>query len=157
VAWDKNVTKNGIVIGGDDCIAYALMVEHFHEYQTVWNGENGQLYMYQSEIPYDVPSGSVWMSRNGTRAGYSSLYVDDGVKTFHGEGIGIYLYNRDAAVPLESAVEAPDTPGVDFHHIITVMLTGNPGMHHVINEIGSAVLTPGATAKVMDYCNGEVR
>ncbi len=157
VAWDKNVTKNGIVINGDDCIAYALMVEHFHEYQTVWNGENGQLYMYQSEIPYDVPSASVWMSRNGTRAGFSSLYVDDAVKSFHGEAIGIYLYNRDAAVPLESAVEAPDTPGVSFHHVITVMLTGNPGMHHVINESGGSVLTPGATAKVIDYCNGEVR
>ncbi|MCR4895832.1 MAG: glycoside hydrolase family 55 protein [Lachnospiraceae bacterium] len=157
VAWDKNVTENGIVINGNDALMYALMVEHFHHYQTVWNGENGRLYMYQSEVPYDVPAGEDWTSRNGTRAGYASLYVDDAVTKWHGEGLGIYLYNRDATALLESAVELPDTPGVDAHHTITVLLTANPGMHHVINSSGAAVMRPGEEAILLDYCNKESR
>nr|MCR4588889.1 hypothetical protein [Lachnospiraceae bacterium] len=157
VAWDKNVTKNGIVINGDDAVMYALMVEHFHEYQTIWRGNGGRLYMYQSEIPYDVPSNEVWMSREGTRAGYASLFIDDETESFHGEGIGIYLYNRDAPVLLESAMEMPDKEGVSVHHIITVMLNGNPGMHHVINDAGNAVMTRGAEAMLLDYEKGEYR
>ena len=151
VAWDKNVTKNGIVINGNDVLMYALMVEHFHEYQTVWNGEGGRLYMYQSEVPYDVPANDVWMSRDGKRAGFASLFVNDDVKSFKGVGLGIYLYNRDNPVLLESAVEMPDTEGVSIHHIITVMLSGNPGMKHVINDVGEAVMTPGAEAIILDY------
>ena len=157
VAWDKNKTENGIVINGDDVTMYALMVEHFHEYQTVWNGNRGRLYMYQSEIPYDVPGEDVWMSHDGTRYGYASFYVDDSVTDFHGEGLGIYLYNRDAAVRLTSAVEMPDNEGVSMHHVITVMLTGNPGMQYVINNAGSSVVTPGAEAMILDYKNGVYR
>ncbi|MCR5031369.1 MAG: sialidase [Lachnospiraceae bacterium] len=157
VAWDKNVTKNGIVINGDDTIMYALMVEHFHEYQTVWNGNNGQLYMYQSEVPYDVPGNDVWMSRGGTRYGYASLFVNDDVERFHGEGIGIYLYNRDASVLLESVMEMPDKKGVSVHHILSVMITGNPGVAHVLNEAGGAAMTPGSKAMLIDYEGGEYR
>ncbi len=157
VAWDKNKTENGIVINGNNVTMYALMVEHFHEYQTVWNGEGGSLYMYQSEIPYDVTSQEVWMSRDGKRHGYASIFVNDDVKDFHGEGIGIYLYNRDVPVLLESAIELPDRKGVSLHHVITVMLTGNPGMKHVVNNAGASVMTPGAEAIILDYENGEFR
>ena len=52
---------------------YALMVEHFEQYQTVWNGDHGKVYMYQSEIPYDVPNQEVWMSHEGQKNGYASF------------------------------------------------------------------------------------
>jgi hypothetical protein len=32
-----------------------LFTEHFQEYQTLWNGNNGRVYFYQSEMPYDPP------------------------------------------------------------------------------------------------------
>lgn len=151
VAWDKNTSANGIIINGNHVKMYALMVEHFQEYQTVWNGEDGTLIMYQSEIPYDVPSQDVWMSRDGKRPGYASIYVADDVDKFSGTAIGIYLFNRDHIIRLESAVEMPKTANTHIHNIITVMLTGNPGMVHIINDDGDSVLTPGATAIIKDY------
>ena len=139
VAWDKNVTKNGIIVNGDNVTMYGLMVEHFHEYQTIWNGEKGKVYMYQSEIPYDVPTQSVWMSHDGQMEGYASFYVAEDVEQFEAWGLGIYLYNRDAMVTLNTAMEVPDREGVAVHHICTVMLNGFPGMWHVINDCGGDV------------------
>ena len=43
VGWEKNRAANGIFVAGDDITIYALMVEHFQEYQTVWEGENGKI------------------------------------------------------------------------------------------------------------------
>ena len=108
VAWEKNEAENGIIINGDDVTMYALMVEHFEQYQTVWNGDHGKVYMYQSEIPYDVPNQEVWMSHEGQKNGYASFYVDDAVDTFEAWGLGVYLYNRDASVELDTAMEVPD-------------------------------------------------
>lgn len=139
VAWDKNVTRNGIIINGDNVTMYGLMVEHFHEYQTVWNGENGKVYMYQSEIPYDVPSQSVWMSHDGKMEGYASFYVAEDVQKFEAWGLGVYLYNRDIPVVLNTAMEVPDREGVKVHHTCTVMLNGYPGMRHIINNCGGSV------------------
>lgn len=154
VAWDANTAKNGLIVNGDDVTIYALMVEHFQEYQTIWNGNNGKIIMYQSEIPYDVPSQDVWMSHDGTRDGFSSIYVAPDVEQFEAWGLGIYLYNRDAAVNLESAVEVPDREGVKIHNICTVLLTGYPGMSHIINESGGAVLNASERQIICEYENG---
>ena len=67
MAWEENKAENGIIINGDEVTMYALMVEHFEQYQTVWNGDHGKVYMYQSEIPYDVPTQEVWMSHEGQK------------------------------------------------------------------------------------------
>lgn len=154
VAWDKNVTRNGIIINGDNVTMYGLMVEHFHEYQTVWNGENGKVYMYQSEIPYDVPSQSVWMSHDGKMEGYASFYVAGDVQKFEAWGLGVYLYNRDMPVVLNTAMEVPDREGVKVHHICTVMLNGFPGMRHVINNCGGSVTYAVEREIICEYKNG---
>ena len=49
-----NPVKNGLVVDGDDVTTYGLAVEHTLEDLTVWNGEGGQVFFYQSELPYDV-------------------------------------------------------------------------------------------------------
>ncbi len=157
VAWDLNTAANGLIVNGDNVLIYALMVEHFQEYQTIWNGENGKIIMYQSEIPYDVPSQDVWMSRDGTRRGYSSIFVADDVEQFEAWGLGIYLYNRDAKVCLESAMEIPDRTGVKVHNICTVLLTGNPGMNHVINDQGGSVYSPSERKVICEYENGIIK
>ena len=154
VAWDKNVAENGIIINGDDVTMYALMVEHFEQYQTIWNGNNGKVFMYQSEIPYDVPSQDVWISHEGKKNGYASFYVDDAVDTFEAWGLGVYLYNRDAAVNLDTAMEVPDKTGVKVHNICTVMLVGYPGMSHIINGVGEAVTSAGERHVICEYENG---
>ncbi|MCF0185206.1 MAG: hypothetical protein HUJ98_01800 [Bacteroidaceae bacterium] len=139
VAWDKNVANTGVVVNGDRVELYALMVEHFEEYQTIWKGDSGRIFMYQSEIPYDVPSQEQWMSHDGTLEGYASIYVDEKCEDFLATGLGIYLYNRDNPVVLNCAMEVPDKPGVRVENICTVMLNGYPGMKHVINDAGESV------------------
>ena len=157
VAWDENEAENGIIINGDDVTMYALMVEHFKQYQTIWNGNRGKVYMYQSEIPYDVPAQEVWVSHEGQKNGYASFYVDEAVDTFEAWGLGVYLYNRDAAVELDTAMEVPDREGVKVHNICTVMLTGYPGMNHIINESGDSVTYAGQRNVICEYENGVVR
>jgi len=46
---------------------YGLAVEHFQKDQTVWNGNFGRVYFYQSETPYDVPSQAEWMDGDPER------------------------------------------------------------------------------------------
>lgn len=154
VAWDQNTADTGIVVNGDNVTIYALMVEHFEKYQTVWNGQNGRVYMYQSEIPYDVPEQAAWMSHDGAMEGYASFYVADEAEQFEAWGLGIYLYNRDTAVTLHTAMEVPDREGVKVHNICTVMLTGYPGMEHIINDSGEPVRTAGERQVICEYENG---
>ena len=39
--WNTNLGRNGVVVNGDDVTATGLFVEHFQQYNTVWNGEDG--------------------------------------------------------------------------------------------------------------------
>jgi len=141
VGWTVNVSKNGLVVNGNDVTIYGLFNEHHNEYQTLWNGNNGRVYFYQSEIPYDVPSQSAWMSNNGTVNGYASYKVADTVTTHEAWGLGVYSYFRDAAVKLESAIEVPNVQGVKIHHATTIWLSGMAGSEitHVINNVGGRV------------------
>ena len=154
VGWDINTAKNGIIVNGDSVTIYALMVEHFLEYQTVWNGNNGKVIMYQSECPYDVPTQSEWVSHDGTRNGYASYYVSDQVTSHEAWGIGIYTYNRDAAVELVSVMELPEGQDVKAHNVCAVMITGNPGIDHVINMLGDSCMNGGDRAIIREYENG---
>ena len=152
VGWYRNKAGNGIRVTGDDVTVYALMVEHFQEYQTIWQGEDGKVVFYQCEIPYDVPNQEEWVSHDGAVNGFASYKVADTVENHEAYGLGIYLYNRDAEVELHSAMEVPaKAEGIHVHHICTVMITGNPGITHIINEQGDAVVTSGARAVILDY------
>lgn len=152
VGWNRNKATNGIRITGDNVTIYALMVEHFQEYQTIWEGEGGKTVFYQCEIPYDIPNQEEWMSHDGDVNGFASYKVADGVDSHEAYGLGIYLYNRDAAVDLHSAMEVPeDAENIYIYHICTVMITGNPGMSHVINDEGDAVQTGGEKAIIVEY------
>ncbi len=150
VGWDVNTAENGLIVNGDDVTIYALMVEHFRQYQTIWRGNNGKVIMYQSEIPYDVPAQSEFMSHDGTVPGFASYKVEDSVKSHTAIGIGIYSFNRDAEIEIFSAMEAPSAPDVKIHHVIAVMITGNPGITHVLNELGGPLNTSGAKDMVID-------
>ena len=157
VGWDMNTCENGIIINGDNVTMYALMVEHFNGYQTMWNGNGGTCIMYQSEVPYDVPDRGQWINPDGKRFGYASFKVAEDVSSFKATGLGIYLYNRDNTIPMYCAMEVPDVEGVHVHNVITAYLNGFPGLKCVINEAGDSILSPGQTAKVLDYENGQWR
>ena len=157
VGWDLNTARNGLVVNGDDVTIYALMVEHFLEYQTIWNGNNGKVIMYQSEIPYDVPDQQSWMSHDNSVDGYASFCVTDSVDSFEAWGFGIYSFFRDAAVNLNSAMEVPDKNQVKIHNICSIMITGNPGISHIINNSGKSVMTSGAREIIREYANGIIK
>ncbi len=157
VGWDLNTCENGIIINGAGVTMYALMVEHFNGYQTMWNGNDGTCIMYQSEVPYDVPDRGQWINPDGKRFGYASFKVAEDVSSFSATGLGIYLYNRDNTIPMYCAMEVPDVEGVHVHNAITAYLNGYPGMKCVINEAGASILSQGQTAKVLDYENGQWR
>jgi hypothetical protein len=53
--------------------------EHTREYQTIWNGNGGRMYLYQSEFPYDPPDQGSWQHEG--KNGYASYKVADTVKT----------------------------------------------------------------------------
>ena len=80
------------------------------------------------------------MSHNGKVEGYSSFYVSEHVDVFTAYGLGIYLYNRDTEVMLNSAMEVPKKKDIRVVNTCTVMLNGNPGMRHVINDCGDSVM-----------------
>lgn len=140
-SWDTNVSKNGLIVNGNNVTLYGLFNEHHNEYQTLWNGNNGRTYFYQSEIPYDVPSQAAWMSSGGTVNGYASYKVADSVTNHEAWGLGVYSFFRDAAVKLNSSIEVPEVPGVKIHHATSIWLAGTPGSEitHVVNNTGGRV------------------
>lgn len=157
VGWDSNTARNGIIINGDDVSMYALMVEHFQEYQTIWNGENGKTIFYQSEIPYDVPNQEEWLSHDGTVNGYASYKVGDTVEHHEAWGLGIYSYHRDAKVDLNCVMEVPEQENIKVHNICSVMITGNPGISHVINNEGGAAEYASSLQMIREYAGKMIK
>jgi hypothetical protein len=139
VGWTDNTADHGLIVNGDDVTAYGLAVEHYQKAQVVWNGENGEDIFYQSEMPYDPPSQAAW-NASPTQNGYPSFQVASQVKHFTGYGMGVYSF-FELGIPIEAseAIQAPDTPGVQFHDLLTVFLSGSGGIQSVIDGTGAAV------------------
>jgi len=139
--WNLNKNRNGLIVNGDDVTLYGLFVEHCQEYQTLWNGNGGRVYFYQSEMPYDPPDQDAW-SHNGVK-GFASYKVGDKVTTHQAWGLGVYCVFRAGPIIADTAIETPAAPGVKLHHMTTIRLNGRPGsgINHVINADGAAVIT----------------
>ena len=151
VEWDQNPSDNGLVVNGNNVTAYGLFVEHHQEFQVLWNGNGGRTYFYQSEIPYDPPNQASYTSAPGTN-GWASYKVADIVTTHEAWGLGVYSVFRHPDVVLTRAIEVPKTPGVKFHHMITVALDNLGEISHVIDDAGGpAVPKPRSTRKVADF------
>jgi hypothetical protein len=141
-AWNSNKNATGLTVYGNNVTMYGLFVEHCQEYQTVWNGDGGRVYFYQSELPYDPPNQVGW--RHGSVNGYASYKVGDNVANHEAWGLGVYHVFRRPGVVCESAIETPTTPGIKIHHMMTFRLGGGQpgtGINHVINHKGSSTLT----------------
>jgi hypothetical protein len=139
VGWTSNQGKNGLVVNGNRVTVYGLFVEHFQEYQTLWNGENGSVYFYQSEMPYDPPSQSAWQAAPG-KNGYASYKVADTVTTHQAEGLGVYSV-FDNNVSADDGFEAPNAAsatGVALHHMVIVSLRSG-SINSIFNGTGGGV------------------
>ncbi len=149
--WNTNLGRNGVVINGDDVTATGLFVEHFQQYNVVWNGEDGTTILFQNELQYDPPTQADWM--NDGINGWAAYKVGDRVRRHHLFGGGAYVFNRNnPSIHTENGFEVPQTPGVRLHHIMTVNLSAGT-IDHVVNGVGAAADTTkvGLPVYINDY------
>ena len=146
VGWEVNTAAHGIIVNADHVVAYGLFVEHFQQHQTLWTGNGGQTYFYQSETPYDVPAQDQWQQQQQqpreNELGYPSYKVADTVTSHLATGLGVYCNFTAAKIELGNAIETPiGRSGVKMSHMVTRWLNGvgESGINHVINGTGDPV------------------
>jgi hypothetical protein len=156
VGWTVNTAATGVVVNGDDVTATGLFVEHYQQYNLVWNGERGRTVFFQNELPYDAPNQAAW--QHDGIDGYAAYKVADTVKTHEAWGLGSYIYtNVDPTLHATQSFEVPNTPGVVMHDLSTVALNANAGtIDHVIDGQGTAATSSTASQPqtVTTYTNG---
>ncbi|MDG9715616.1 discoidin domain-containing protein [Streptomyces sp. DH24] len=136
VGWETNRADYGVRVNGDDVLATGLFVEHFNKYDVEWYGERGRTIFFQNEKAYDAPNQAA--IQNGATKGYAAYRVDDSVNTHEGWGMGSYCYyNVDPTIRQDHGFKAPVKPGVRFHSLLVVSLSGNGQYEHVINDTGA--------------------
>jgi hypothetical protein len=153
VGWTQNASNNGLIVNGDRVTMYGLFNEHHEQYQTLWNGNWGRLYFYQSELPYDPPSQSAWSEAPGVN-GYASYKLADSVTSHQAYGLGVYaVFINSTNISCFNAMETPtNSPQVNVHDMMDVYIGGNISgngtsvINHIINGIGDTVGPSFATA-----------
>ncbi|MGN7201972.1 adenylyl cyclase [Arthrobacter sp. SAFR-044] len=151
VGWTTNTGRNGVIVNGNNVTATGLFVEHYQEYNVIWNGENGKTVFFQNELPYDAPNQAAWQ-HDGV-LGWAGYKVSDSVKTHELWGGGSYVYNNvDPTIHATRGFEVPVTPGVKLHSLLTVNL-GAGTLDHVVNDTGAPVSTDavGVPSYVADF------
>ena len=147
VGWTVNTADTGVVVNGDDVTAYGLFVEHYQEYEVIWNGERGRTIMFQNEMPYDPPNQAAW-THDGVN-GFAAYKVADRVENHEAWGLGSYCFFNVAPIHAERAFEIPST--VELHDILTVFLNGSGGIDHVVNNTGAAVNSTNQVTNIVSY------
>ena len=141
IGWNQNTAANGLIVNGDNVLATGLFVEHYQEYQVIWNGENGKTIFFQNEMPYDPPSNAVWKSPTGE--GWASYKVSDNVRTHELIGGGAYcVFFSDPNIVASRGFEVPNTPGVRLRTVMTVSLGDVGTILNVVNNTGGPVPNP---------------
>jgi hypothetical protein len=147
VGWTQNPSNSGLIVNGNNVAIYGLFVEHHEQYQTLWNGNWGRVYFYQSELPYDAPSQAVW-THDGVN-GYASYKIADSVTSHQAYGLGVYGVFNSSTTKCFNTIETPTSAQqVNVHDMINVYITGQSGseMTHIINGTGNTLNTGVTTA-----------
>ena len=142
--WNGNKSKHGLIVDGQNVTMYALFAEHFQEYQTMWNGNGGQLYFYQSELPYDPPDQGSWQHDNVK--GYASYKVADTVTSHTAMGLGVYAVLSNPVTD-DDAIEAPAAADVHLNHMVTTCFGGSGTIAHIFNGTGNPVSSGSGPSK----------
>ena len=138
VGWTTNPSANGLVVNGANVTIYGLFVEHYQQYQVIWNGDGGRVYFYQSELPYDPPNQASWTSGAGTN-GWASYKVANTVTSHEAWGLGIYsVFTNPNIFLTRGRSRRLTTPTSGSTSMITVCIGGNGGITNVINNTGGA-------------------
>jgi hypothetical protein len=136
IGWTSNTATNGVIVNGDNVTATGFFVEHFQQYNVIWNGENGKTIMFQNELPYDPPNQAAY--QHDGLLGWAAYKVADSVKTHKGWGLGSYCYfNVDPSIHNSRAFEVPVAQDVRLHNILALSINAGT-IDHVVNDHGPA-------------------
>jgi len=150
IGWTVNTAISGLIVNGQNVTIYGLFVEHFQQYNVIWNANGGQVYFFQNELPYDPPNQAAYM--NGATRGWAAYKVANNVTTHQAWGVGSYCnFVADPTIIADNSFEAPNTGGVVFHDLLTVSL-GNVGtIAHIINGVGAQTPTNSTASDLVSY------
>ncbi|MDT4989149.1 MAG: hypothetical protein QOI74_3243, partial [Micromonosporaceae bacterium] len=150
VGWTSNTGQNGLVVNGSNVTFYGLFVEHYQQYQTIWNGNGGRTYFYQNEMPYDPPNQAAWM--NGSTQGFAAYKVGAAVTSHEAWGLGSYcFFNVNPSVVAANAFEVPNVAGVRLHSMVTVSLGGTGTISRIVNNVGGTANSASNVANLVNY------
>ena len=156
VGWTSNTANNGLIVNGNNVTAYGLFVEHYQQYEVLWNGNGGKVIFFQNEMPYDPPSQAAWMESSSVE-GYAAFKVADSVISFNGYGMGSYsFFNQGVSIFAANAFEVPSNlPAGSMQDLLTIFLStaGSGGISNVINNTGgsSTIANPDTPVTVVSY------
>ncbi len=156
VGWTKNTANTGLIVNGNNVTAYGLFVEHYQQYEVIWNGDGGTDIFFQNEMPYDPPSQAAWMEAPGVD-GWAAFKVADTVTSFKGYGMGSYsFFNQGVNIYAANAFEVPTTlPPSSMNDLLTIFLStgGSGGILNVIDNMGgsSTIVNPDTPVTVVSY------
>jgi hypothetical protein len=140
--WDKAICNIGVHVTGNNVYAYGLFSEHSRKRNVFWEGDKGEVYMFQSEFNYFPPSQDDFNDS-------ISYEVSNKVSSHIIRGAGAYSFFPNTQVPRESQIPPsteifakagfyfPST--VDYEMIVTVFLNGYGGIKNCINNDGNIV------------------
>ena len=151
VGWNVNTAANGLVVNGNNVTMYGLFVEHYQQYEVLWNGNGGRTYFFQNEFPYDVPDQASWSSGGGTQ-GWAAYKVANTVTSHEAWGVGSYcFFSPNNSIVASRSFEVPDTPAVRFHDLVSVSLGGVGTISNVINNTGGTANAANQQRYVVSY------
>ncbi len=156
VGWTDNTADTGLIVNGNNVTAYGLFVEHYQQYDVIWNGNGGTDIFFQNEMPYDPPSQAAWMEAPGID-GWAAFKVANHVTSFKGYGMGSYsFFDKGVNIFAANAFEVPSTlPPKSLNDLLTIFLStsGSGGILNVVNGIGgsSTIANPDTPVTVVSY------
>src|SRR5271156_2839858 len=156
VGWTDNTANTGLVVNGNNVTAYGLFIEHYQQYEVIWNGNGGTDIFLQNEMPYDPPSQAAWMEAPGVN-GWAAFKVANKVTSFKGYGMGSYsFFNQGVNIFAANAFEVPaKLPPESLNDLLTIFLStsGSGGILNVVNGIGgsSTIANPDTPVTVISY------
>jgi hypothetical protein len=156
VGWTSNTANTGLIVNGDNVTAYGLFVEHYQQYEVIWNGNGGTDIFLQNEMPYDPPNQAAWME-SSTVDGWAAFKVADNVNSFNGYGMGSYsFFNQGVNIYAANAFEVPtNLPPGSMNDLLTIFLStaGFGGILNVIDNTGgpSTIANPDTPVTVVSF------
>lgn len=126
----RNPSLHGMIVDGDHVTGFGVAIEHHLQDNLVWNGEDGAVYFYQCELPYDV-------TQDFGDKGYVGYRVASSVQRHIGAGLGVYHFFRDNAVTVNTGISVPPSVVPSIENAVGICLDGKGDMQHVLNDCGA--------------------